>query len=78
MGSGDGWGVIRRTIKNGTGTSLAGNFYNENHPMTRKANTGNPTTNPSIAGSVGAVNNVSTGTSGNYPPYKVVRYIIKY
>lgn len=72
MGSGDGWGVSRRTIKNGTGTSLAGNFYNENHSMTRKANTGNPTTNPSIAGSVGAVSGATTGQGGDMPPYIVV------
>ena len=71
-GSGDGWGVGRRTIKNGTGTSLAGNFYNEDHPITRKAYTGNPCSNPSIAGSVGAVSGATTGNAGNMPPYIVV------
>ena len=71
-GSGDGWGVGRRTIKNGTGTSLAGNFYNENHPISRKMYTGNPSSNPSIAGSVGAVSGPTTGTAGNMPPYIVV------
>lgn len=72
MGSGDGWGMSRRTIKNGTGTSLAGNFYNEDHPVTRKAATGNPSSNPAIGGSIGAVSGATTGTDGNMPPYVVV------
>ena len=71
-GSGDGWGISRRNIKNGTGTELAGNFYNTSHGITRKQNTGNPSSNPSITGSVGAVSGAATGTEGNMPPYIVV------
>lgn len=35
-------------------------------------NTGNPTTNPDITGSVGAVSGVTTGSGANMPPYIVV------
>ena len=73
-------GVMRRSIKPGSGTALAGNYYNADAPITRKQNTGNPTSNPSCSG--GSVTG-HTGSSGgqteangsahnNMPPYIVI------
>ena len=73
-GSADGWGISRRTIKNGTGSELAGNFYNTSHGITRKANTGNPNSNPSVGGSVANLSGASSTRTAheNRPPFIVV------
>ena len=67
-------GVMRRSIKPGTGTALAGNYYNADAPITRKQNTGNPTSKPSVGGSVANLYGAdSTRTAHeNRPPFIVV------
>lgn len=68
----NGDGIKRRTIKNGTSTSYEGMMYSEN-VFSRLATTGNPSSLPSVGGSIGAVSGATTGNEGNMPPYIIVR-----
>lgn len=61
----------------GTGSASAYTYHTGRKAATR-ATRNDGGGGQTSGGAVGGVNNVSTGTSGNYPPYKVVRYIIKY
>lgn len=63
--------IGRRTIKNGTGTSYTNNVHSAN-AIHRTTNTGNPSSLPSVSGSIGAVSGATTGSSGNLQPYIVV------
>ena len=64
--SGD--GVVKRTIKNGTGTSFE-NILRSEQIVARGTATGGNSATPYISGGVGNVSGATTGSAGNMQPY---------